>query len=146
MTTPTAPYLGYASVEANADLDTLGTTATNAGANATAALAAATAALPLAGGILTGDLAFGTAGLGIKIREGSNATMGRAVLVAGTVTVANTLASATMEVFLTHRIVTTAAHTGTPSIGTVVPGTSFVINSTNAADDATVSYLIIDTP
>jgi hypothetical protein len=145
MTTPTAPYLGYASVPANADLDTLGITATNAGANATAALAAAQAALPLAGGTLTGDLAFAL-GHGLLIREGVNATMGRAVLVAGTVTVSNTLASDTMEVFLTHRIVTTAAHTGALSVGTVVAGTSFVINSTNAADDATVSFLIVDTP
>lgn len=145
MTTPTAPYLGYASVPANADLDTLGTTATNAGANATAALTAAQAALPLAGGTLVGDLAFAL-GFGVLIREGSNATMGRAVLVGGTVTVSNTRASDTMEVFLAHRIVTTAAHTGALSVGTVVVGTSFDINSTNVADDATVSYLIVDTP
>ena len=100
--------------------------------------------LPLTGGTLSGNLKLGTAGNQLFIKEGSNASMGRASLAAGTVVVSNTLASTTMEVFMTHRGVSNAAHVGTLSVDTIVAGTSFVINSTNAADDSDISWLLIE--
>ena len=100
--------------------------------------------LPLTGGTLSGNLKLGTAGNQLFIKEGSNASMGRASLAAGTVVVSNTLASTTMEVFMTHRGVSNAAHVGTLSVSTIVAGTSFVINSTNAADDSDISWLLIE--
>lgn len=92
--------------------------------------------------VLNGDLSLATAGNGLKIKEGTNATMGRSKLVAGTVTVSTTKATTTMEVFLTRRIAGGTA--GNISVGTVIAGTSFVINSTSVLDTSDISWLIID--
>lgn len=89
-----------------------------------------------------GDLKISTVGKGLYVKEGTNATMGRAVLSGGTVTVNTTKASTTMEVFLTTRIA--GGTLGVLSVGTVVAGTSFVINSSNAADTSTVNWMIVE--
>ncbi len=88
------------------------------------------------------DFKLTTVGNGIYIKQGTNATFGRAVLVAGTVTVATTKSTSTMEVFLTNRIA--GGVLGILSVGTVVGGTSFVINSSNIADTSTISWIIIE--
>lgn len=92
--------------------------------------------------VSAGDLSIATAGKGLKVKEGSNATMGRAVLVAGTVTVSTTKATSTMEIFLTRRIA--GGTLGHLSVGTVTGATSFVINSSDAADTSTINWLIIE--
>jgi len=74
--------------------------------------------------------------LGYRILAG-----GTAVLVAGTVTVNNTNAVSTNLFFLTAQVV--GGTQGMLSIGTITANTSFVINSSNAADTSTVSWLIL---
>jgi hypothetical protein len=67
--------------------------------------------------------------------------IGRATLVAGTVTVNTTFASSNCEFFLTNRA--TGGTVGTLSIGTVTDGASFVINSSSGTDTSTVSWMLI---
>ncbi len=90
----------------------------------------------------TGDLRLETVGKGLHIKEGANSTMGRSVLVAGTVTVTNTKVTANSEIFLTRRVA--GGTLGHLSIGTVTGATSFVINSSDAADTSTINWLIIE--
>ncbi len=67
--------------------------------------------------------------------------IGRATLVAGTVTVSTTFASANCEFLLTHRVA--GGTLGTLSVGTITAGDSFVINSSNAADTSEVTWILI---
>lgn len=79
---------------------------------------------------------------GLKVKEGSNAKMGTAVLVAGTVTVSNTSVTANSRIFLTSN-----ADGGTPGFLRVsgrTAATSFTITSSNAADTSTVAWLIVE--
>lgn len=94
--------------------------------------------------LLNGNLQLGTTGNKISIATGSNASIGTATLSGGTVTVNTTAVTASSIIFLTD--VTTGALTnvGAPTVGTIVAGTSFVINSTNALDASNVNWIIIN--
>lgn len=88
------------------------------------------------------DVVLDTAGRGLKIKEGSNARMGVATLVGGTVTVANTSVTANSRIFLTGQ-----ADGGTPGavrVSSRVAGTSFTITSTNGADTSTIAFHIVE--
>lgn len=99
-----------------------------------------------------GDFVSSTAGKGLKIKEGSNARMGTATLVAGTVTVANTSVTANTRVFLSRYSINASTAVGTLTVGTVTANTSFVINSVQAAtpgslqtnDVSIVHWLLIE--
>ena len=89
-----------------------------------------------------GHLDITTAGAGLQVAEGANAKQGTAVLVAGTVTVANTSVTANSRIFLTCQI-----PGGTPGflrISARTAGVSFTILSSNAADTSTVAYEIFE--
>lgn len=88
------------------------------------------------------DFSISTLGKGLKIKTGANAKMGTAVLVVGTVTVNNTSITAASLVFLSVQVA--GGTQGVLSLGTVVAGTSFVINSSSALDTSTVAYLIVE--
>ncbi len=68
-------------------------------------------------------------------------TRGSAVLVAGTVTVNTASVAANSLIFLTCLVV--GGTQGILSVGTITAATSFVINSTDALDTSTVSWMII---
>ncbi len=89
-----------------------------------------------------GDLNIFTVGNGIKIKEGTNATMGRAVLVAGTVVVSTTKVTANSEIFLTNNV--NGGTLGSLSVSARTAGTSFTITSSSALDTSTISWLIIE--
>lgn len=94
---------------------------------------------------LAGDLVLASAGSGITIGVGANASIGTsAPMVAGTVTVNTTAVSASSLIFLS---VNTPGGTqgilSAPS-ASIVAGTSFVINSSSATDTSTVNYWIIN--
>lgn len=85
-------------------------------------------------------LSLTTVGSGVEIKEGTNARAGVATLVAGTVTVSTTQSATGMRVHLTRQ-----ALGGTPghlSIGTITDATSFVVNSSDAADTSVVYWEI----
>lgn len=67
---------------------------------------------------------------------------GRAVLVAGAVTVTTRHASSATEIFLTRRV--TGGTRGDLRVGTVTNGVSFVINSASGTDTSTVSWMIVN--
>lgn len=89
-----------------------------------------------------GDLGFSVVGKGIRITEGTNAKMGLAVLVAGTVTVNTTVVTASSRIFLTNNVAG-----GTPGflrISARVAGTSFTITSSSASDTSSVAWMIVE--
>lgn len=103
----------------------------------------------LAGGQADGDFTvfgtnftIGSAGGKIRVKEGANATMGTATLVAGTVTVNTTAVTANSRIFLTAQ--TSGAGPGALRVSARVAATSFTITSTNAADTSLVAWWIVE--
>lgn len=90
----------------------------------------------------SGDMVMQTIGKGLRIKEGTNARMGVNNLVAGTVTVSNTSVTANTRILTTRQ--TLGGIPGGLSIGTVTPGTSFVINSSNATDTSAILWVLIE--
>lgn len=90
-----------------------------------------------------GNLVLGTAGNKLSIATGSNASVGTsAAMTAGTITISTTAVSASSIIFLI--CATPGGTQGILSVGTITAGTSFVINSSEAADTSTVNWLIIN--
>lgn len=101
----------------------------------------------LAGGQSDGDftvfgtnLTLGTAGGGIRIKEGANARMGAATLVAGTVVVNTTAVTANSRIQLTAQ--TTGGGPGALRVSARTAGTSFTITSTSGTDTSLVAWEI----
>lgn len=92
--------------------------------------------------VTEGDLECTTAGGGLNIREGSNARLGVATLVAGTVTVNTNQISANSRVFLTAQ--NTGGTPGALRISARVAGTSFTITSTSGTDTSQVAWMIVE--
>lgn len=92
--------------------------------------------------VLLGDLVLANAGNGIKIKEGTNAKMGAATLVAGTVTVNTTAVAANSRVMLSGQ--NSSGTHGELTVSARVAGTSFTISSSNAADTRSIAWLILD--
>lgn len=88
-----------------------------------------------------GNLTLATTGNKLLIKEGSNAALGQATLVGGTVTVNNTIVTANSKIFLT---VETAGGTQGLLSYTKSPSTSFTINSTSGTETSTVSWFIVE--
>lgn len=92
---------------------------------------------------VTGNLTLNTAGNKLNITTGTNASAGKsAAMTAGTITISTTAVTSSSLIFLTNAVVG-----GTPgilSVGTIVNGTSFVINSSSATDTSQVNWLIIN--
>lgn len=89
-----------------------------------------------------GNVIVATAGKGLRIVEGSNARMGIATLVGGTVTVANTSVTANTRIFLTSQV-----DGGTPGflrVSTRTASTSFTITSSSVTDTSQVAWLLVE--
>lgn len=78
---------------------------------------------------------------GISINE-ANTRMGIATLVAGTLTIPNTVVTANSRIFLT--IQNPSANVGFVYISARNPGVDFTIQSSNALDTSDVAYLIME--
>jgi hypothetical protein len=92
--------------------------------------------------VTTGAFSVTTAGQGLRVKEGSNAKQGTAVLTAGTATVANTSVTATSRILLTSQ-----ADGGAPGfvrVSSRAAGTSFTITSSSATDTSTIAYEIFE--
>lgn len=87
-------------------------------------------------------LAFGTAGGGIQIKEGTNARMGVSTLVGGTVTVANTSVTANTRIFLTCQ--TPGGTPGFLRVSARSAGTNFTILSSSGTDTSVVGWLLVE--
>jgi hypothetical protein len=92
---------------------------------------------------VNGSMSLKTAGNKINIATGTNASIGTsAAMVAGTITISTTAVTASSKIFLTNAA--PAGTIGVLSVGTIVAGTSFVINSSSALDTSTVNWFIIN--
>lgn len=92
--------------------------------------------------VRNGEVAVGTAGNGIRIKEGTNAKLGTNALSSGVAIVATTAVGTTSRIFLT-------AQDGSANIGDVwisarTAGASFQISSSNVLDARTVAWWIVD--
>lgn len=92
---------------------------------------------------VAGNVAVSTLGAGFRVKEGTNAKMGTAVLVAGTVVVSTTAVTANSRIFLTSN-----ADGGTPAsavrVSARTAGTNFTITSPNALDTSTIAWIIFE--
>jgi hypothetical protein len=94
--------------------------------------------------VFGGDVIIGTAGQGLKVKEGANAAMGVATLVAGTVTVATTRVTATSRIQLTAQSLGTVTAPKALAVTARTGGTSFTITSADATDTSVVAWEIIE--
>lgn len=92
---------------------------------------------------LAGSVTLPTAGNKLNIATGSNASIGvSAAMTAGTITISTTAVTSNSIIILTHASL--GGTQGILSVGTITDGTSFVINSSNAADTGTVNWWIVN--
>lgn len=89
-----------------------------------------------------GSLSLAAAGGGLKVKEGTNATLGTATLAAGTVTVATTKVTANSRIFLTAQ--TSGAAPGALRVSARTAGTSFTITSSSGTDTSQVAWFIVE--
>lgn len=96
-------------------------------------------------GLLVADnIKLTTAGNGIYIKEGSNATMGTGTLAAGTVTINTTKVTASSRVFLTDTGGGVLANIGSLYVSAKSAGVSFTVSSSNALDSSTFNWVILE--
>lgn len=92
---------------------------------------------------ISGNFKLETAGNGILIKEGTNATMGTATLAGGTVVVNTTKVTANSRIFLTING-GTLLNVGSTYVSARTAGTSFTITSTNVLDASNVAWVILE--
>jgi hypothetical protein len=93
---------------------------------------------------VNGNLALETAGNGLQIKEGSNATMGTATLVAGTVTVNTNKVTASSRIFLSVQSLGTVAVATPIAVTARSAGTSFTITSSAITDTSVIAWVILE--
>lgn len=94
--------------------------------------------------LLSDNLKLTTAGNGLYVKEGTNATMGIATLVAGTVVVNTNKVTANSRIFLTVQSLGTVAVATPIAITARVAGTSFTITSSGITDTSVVAWQITE--
>ncbi len=88
------------------------------------------------------DLLINVAGKGLRVKEGSNAKMGVATLVAGAATVSTTAVTANSRIFLTPQ-----SGGGTPGwvrVSARSAGSNFTITSSSGTDTSVIGWLIVE--
>lgn len=115
--------------------------------SASTTLTAGTGLIATSGNITasTGNLVLSAAGGKLVISAAANGSVGTSVaMTAGSVTVATTAVTAVSKIFLTAN--TPGGTQGTLSAPTasIVPGVSFVINSSSGTDTSTVNWVLIN--
>ena len=91
--------------------------------------------------VTEGNAIVDVAGKGLRVKEGSNACMGTATLVAGEVTVATTAVTANSRIFLS-----TQTEGGTPGflgVSARVAGTSFTVTGV-ATDTSVIAWMLVE--
>lgn len=94
--------------------------------------------------LISGNLQINTVGKGLFIKEGSNAKMGTATLVAGTVDVATTAVTANSRIFLTVQSLGTVAVATPIAVTARVASTSFTITSSMITDTSVIAWMLVE--
>jgi hypothetical protein len=90
------------------------------------------------------DIAIKLAGKGLRIKEGTNAKMGVATLVGGTVVVSTTAVTATSRVFLSGQSLGTVTAPSALIVSARTPGTSFTILASQATDTSVIAWELVE--
>lgn len=90
-----------------------------------------------------GSIVLSTAGNGLYIKEGTNATMGTGTLVGGALVISTTKITANSRVFLTDSG-GTITNLGTLYVSTRTAGTSFTVSSSNPLDTSNFVWFILE--
>lgn len=93
--------------------------------------------------LFQGDVKLAVAGNGLYVKEGSNATMGTATLVGGTLVVSTNKVTATSRIFLQSEG-GTITNLGTLYVSARTAGTSFTVTSSNVLDTQTFVWIIVE--
>lgn len=88
------------------------------------------------------NFTLGTVGGGLRIKEGTDARMGRATLIGGTLVVATAAVTASSEIFLTCQ--TPGGTPGFLRVSARTAGTSFTILSSSGTDTSVVGWMIVE--
>lgn len=91
----------------------------------------------------TRNIKLNTAGNGLYVKEGANATMGTATLAAGTVVVNTTKVTANSRIFLTING-GTLTNVGAIYVSARTAGTSFTVSSLNILDASSFAWMIVE--
>lgn len=94
--------------------------------------------------LISGDLQINTAGKGLQVKEGANAKMGIATLVAGTVTVSTTAVTANSRIFLTQQNISGVSVATAVAVSARSAGVSFTISSASGSDTSTIAWTIFE--
>jgi len=94
--------------------------------------------------LLAGNFVAGTIGQGLQVKEGTNAKMGVATLVAGTVTVSNTAVTANSRIYLTCQSLGTVSAPSALCISARTAGTSFTILASQNTDTSVIAWQIVE--
>lgn len=92
----------------------------------------------------TGNFKISTIGAGLFVAEGSNAKMGIATLVAGTVVVSTTAVTANSRIFLTAQSLGTVTVGQGLAVSARTAGTSFTITSATPTDTSVVAWMLVE--
>lgn len=88
------------------------------------------------------DIKANVVGKGLYVKEGTNATMGTATLVAGNVTVNTTKVTANSRIFLAHQ--NNSGTIGFVTVSARTAGTSFTITSSSVLDTSNIAWIIFE--
>ena len=145
----TSPFIAPGSITATSTITAgTGITSTTGDIDATAGTLRSGNGIVTTGNVAltNGNLSMQTAGNKFNIATGANASVGiSAAMIGGTTTVATTAVTASSLIFLTVDVqdLANAGQISAPTVS-IVPGVSFVINSSNGADTSTVKWWIIN--
>lgn len=89
-------------------------------------------------------LALQTAGIGFRIKEGSNARMGVSTLSSGTVVVSNSSVTANTRIFLSHQSLGTITVPVAVAVSARSAGVSFTILSGNLVDTSVIAWMLVE--
>jgi hypothetical protein len=92
----------------------------------------------------TGDITTQSAGVGFRVKEGSNAKMGTGTLSGGTVVISTTAVHTNSRVFLQDTTSGSLANVGSLVVSSISDGTSFTVKSSNVLDTSTFNWIIFD--
>ncbi len=91
--------------------------------------------------VTSANVQVNTLGFGLQVKQGTNAKIGRATLVGGTVTVANTSITTNSRIFIT---VSTAGGTQGFLRTSLIAATSFTVTSTSVTETSVVDWMIVE--
>lgn len=92
----------------------------------------------------TSVIQVNAAGGAFKVKEGTNATMGVATLIAGAATVTTSKVTATSRIFLSIQVLGTVATAKSIAVTARNAGTDFTITSEDGTDTSDVAWWIVE--